>query len=290
MKPSLIILAGIVGLLCVLSLRADTVILRNGTTLNGKIIGQTRDMVRFQNEQGVQTINKIGIRRIIFGKEETPEETLKRQEEARLKAEEQRKAQEAFLKQQQELQGQAEEPEEPPEQEEIPDEAEEPYEDSPATPFPRDAFWRSMLLPGWGQHHQERGPTGDIYGRSFAGAALGTLVAYGVFEQFRAQYEKSAQNLYFSVVVLGAGELTYDPKLNLQPTILGLQYLQIMERNTAHNNALRAGAVLRAAGGITAAIYLANLVDVVVFAPDNETAVLFFADESGAGFRFQTTW
>jgi hypothetical protein len=283
MKPTLFILAGILGFLSVLSLHADTVILRNGTSLNGKIIGQTQDIVRFQNEQGAQNINKANIRRIIFGKEESPEEALKRQEEARRQAEEQRKAQEAFLKEQEEAMEQ-ETQEEP---EEVPAYADE---EPAAPPFGGDALWRSLILPGWGQHSQNRAGTGNAYGGAFAGFALASLIQYGIFEQSRGLYEKSAQNLYFSVVVLGAGEPAYDPKLKLQPLVFGLQYMQTMERNKAHNNAQRTGAVLRATVGITAAIYLANVVDVVVFAPDQDTAVHLFASESGAGLRFQTTW
>ncbi len=87
--PAGLLLALAVILPC--ALRADTVFLRNGTSIEGTIINQTRTDVTVQTEQGRRVILKTEVQRIVFGPGA----------EDQRKAEEQRRIQEQLQQEEQ---------------------------------------------------------------------------------------------------------------------------------------------------------------------------------------------
>lgn len=96
------------------SLLADTIQLKNGNIIEGKILNQTRTKIQIQTEEGkVLLIDKSEVQRIKYGptrKElEQKQEEQRRQEELRRKQEEERKKQEEEQRRQEELKRKQEE-------------------------------------------------------------------------------------------------------------------------------------------------------------------------------------
>ena len=96
--------AGLCALLLIFPalLAAETIILRNGQNLEGRILSQDRQQVVIQTAQGPRVIRKTEIARIVYGRsnaeeeaERKKEEELKRAELARQAEEERRRADEA---------------------------------------------------------------------------------------------------------------------------------------------------------------------------------------------------
>lgn len=88
----------IFALLLPVSLLADTVILKSGQEVDGQIINQSETTITIRTRQGVQTIGKGTVRRILYGdayRNQQDELKRKREEELRRKEEEEkRKAEE----------------------------------------------------------------------------------------------------------------------------------------------------------------------------------------------------
>ena len=85
----------IILILLTVRLFADTIILKDGRVLQGKIINQTQTRVEIQTEDGRRIVlNKEEIRRIQFGPTNKEIEERKRQEELRKKQEEEKRLEE----------------------------------------------------------------------------------------------------------------------------------------------------------------------------------------------------
>ena len=278
-------------------LAADTILLRNGARINGKIVAQTRTLVRIQTSTGVKTFQKTGIRRIIFGRvdDKAEEEARKKQAEARKKQleefkkrqEEFQKRQEEARKQQEELQKARQEAAEAERRRAAEAEAERIQAEQAASM--EGALWRSILFPGWGQFRQRRPGAGTAYAAGFVLAALATGSAGGAYSQSQGRYAAAVDNLSFQTVVLGFGMPFYDRKLRLLDELLLLQYMTTQERNAAFRDSQRSAAAVNVAGGVMGAIYIFNLMDVIVFR-DGGLALGVFGEEDRAGLRVEFTF
>jgi hypothetical protein len=92
-----------VVILIIQDLFADTVFLKNGKVIQGKIINQSQTKVEIQTEDGNRILlNKEEIRRIQFGPTQNEIELEKRRQEEQKKIEEQRRKQEEEIRRKQE--------------------------------------------------------------------------------------------------------------------------------------------------------------------------------------------
>ena len=186
-------------------LLADILFLRNGRTIIGKIVGQTRTTVRVRTNRGTQTITKKRIRRVSYNKAEeralirsreqarkrreaaalarkkAAEERRRREAEARRKAEEERrrreaaaaalkkrKAEEARIAALKRKQEEERKRKEAAQKKAAQKKANQPKTGLTAT----DRLWRSAVLPGWGMLAADR----TAMGYTYMGITLGTFL------------------------------------------------------------------------------------------------------------------
>jgi hypothetical protein len=170
-------------------LHADTIFLKNGQTVTGDIVSQTRNRIDIQTTAGLKRVQKTMVRRVVFSKKESASEAAARrareaaarkaeaeaarQAEAeaeavrRAEVESARKAEaeaEAARKSQAEAETAARQAEADRKEREAAEAARVPITSS-------GALWRSMILPGWGQYYQGRTFAAFGYGGAFVGAA-----------------------------------------------------------------------------------------------------------------------
>ncbi|MCB1173966.1 MAG: hypothetical protein KDK39_10385 [Leptospiraceae bacterium] len=143
-------------------LLADTVLLKNGLVLYGKVVGQSRTIVQLKTATGLRKIEKATVRRIIFGSntENNPTEDYKKPAtENETSNEDTGNTTEDFS-----IDGDT-----------AADKTQE-------TTFEQTGNeWRSAILPGWGQYRS---------GQKLKGSAIGGvfLLAGGALAQSHQQY------------------------------------------------------------------------------------------------------
>lgn len=216
-------------LFCVLvSIRADTLILKSGKTLEGKIIDQSRFQVRIRTVEGDVAVAKSAVRRITFGTSAPPEpkqpeaapaknsasandaqpvptaskagpgavvgETdllaalQKKAEEERKRAELERKRRE--WRRQKEAR-----------------DREIARRQVEREKYGRDrdrwdgAFWRSAVFPGWGQYHKGDQRGAAVFGGAAAGAGALWFLAFQDYDRAVASYNANSD-----LAVLGAND------------------------------------------------------------------------------------
>ncbi len=165
----LTILSPLAGLL------ADTLTLKDGTVLEGKILSQSQVQIQIQTKEGIKTIPKPAVRRIVFGPsdvEKKPEKTPEQEEEERQKAEALRKEQEAAERARKEREA----------------ELERQRQIQIAEERSRGALWRSAVLPGWGQYYKGEERRGAYF---FAGNLAALFVLYDGRTKFQANLAKA---------------------------------------------------------------------------------------------------
>jgi hypothetical protein len=150
-----------------ISLFAETILFNDGTKLQGKIITQNKNTVTLQIAEGQNTtIDKEDILKIIY------KDRISEEEEARIREKEKQVA----------INKQAEVDEiERIKKEKLPLESSEKKEiafvpksdikNANSDTSPMGAFWRSLLIPGWGQFYE---------GRKIAGVLYPSLIFVGV--------------------------------------------------------------------------------------------------------------
>ena len=147
---------------------ADTISLRNGRTIRGNIVSQSRREVVIGTARGIQRISKDGIARIRYGDEPEPEETPTRDSRK----------------------GAAQPAEGGPSKK-----GRASKEDSgPVATRPvgrTSAAWRSLVLPGWGQWHSGRKWEAWLAGGAFWGTAIYAGAKNGRVGRLRSEYEAS---------------------------------------------------------------------------------------------------
>lgn len=265
-------------------LAADTVIMKDGRSIEGQITTQNRNEIQIRTTSGIQRLAKADVRRVIFSRRETP------QDDAVRKAREERERAEQKARLEAEKAAQAEREAEAARAAEAA--AAERARQEELRSRPRfNAIWRSVVLPGWGQYYQGRSGAAIGFGGGFA-AALG-LFAYSAQQSGAAQaaYESAASDLNFSVVLIGAAGLPLiDEEQTLRPQVFGLQFYTLQQRDAAYGLANQAGTRLAFSTLLLAGVYAANLIDVVLYKPSETTSVNVYAAPSGAGFRLQMSW
>lgn len=261
------------------ALQADTVFLKNGQEVEGKIIGQTRTTVTLRTTAGqVRTIQKEQIRRIAYGPTQSDDEAAKEQERRdRLRRDQALSAENRRLMEEEWRRIDAERKKLEEERSRIDEEwarLERGRGDSgrrPAvagTPTQRDkliaALMRSAVLPGWGQHYQGRTSIGYIYGGAFlalGGLAIGTEAQY---YNRREQYAAGAnQFLFTSPVSLSFLGVPITDLIAFQVN----GYLQAQSVSDARTKMESASRRANFARTMLVALYAWNLVDVVLYQP-----------------------
>ena len=251
-------LSFLICILLPLSLAADTIYLRNGSKVEGKIVGQSKFQVRIRTEKGTRSYSKSTIRRIVFGS--TTKKTEPKTESAaekKAQAERRRKAREARKKREAERKAAAEKKAARP----------KPVRRRPA---PRrssgNALLRSALIPGWGQSGQGRTSASYAFGGSFF-----TLFGLGIALELENRQLIAAANARQS-------------ELELMALVRGVsgdsldlwQTLRLDNARERANNNIRLG---NSVWTLTGLIYVANLIDVKI---NDGTSVGFAPGPNGA--------
>jgi len=152
---------------------AETILLRNGTSITGPILQQSRFTVTVQSPGGPVSINKTEILRIIYGNSE-----LERQRQEAEKKREADQKQEELRKQQE-------------------------TSDRPSPSRSEAAPWlsggrfaaagKSALLPGWGQMSEGRSTAAIVYGGIFFGLAAILFGENRRLASLKGDYSSAAQ-------------------------------------------------------------------------------------------------
>ena len=179
-KFQFLILALLGGALLAAPLQAEIVTLKDGTVINGRIIGQSREEIRLRTPKETMTIPKSQLKKIQWVRETAAQKAarrealLKKQEAARLEKERLEKEKSADEEKQRilaelEAQIQAEKAQLAKERAErasalrelVENKTMEKPKDEPISYW--DFAWRSMVLPGWGHFTIERPTMGSLY-------------------------------------------------------------------------------------------------------------------------------
>ncbi|MBX7058651.1 MAG: hypothetical protein K1X75_11345 [Leptospirales bacterium] len=280
------------------ALLADTVFLKNGQQLEGKVIGQTRTSVTFRPVTGaVRTIAKSDIRRIAYGPTQSDAEARAEQErrdrlrETQALSAENRRLMEDEWRRLDTERNKLEE-----ERRRIDEEwarLDRGREDSgrrpPTVSNPTDsdrliaAFMRSLIFPGWGQYYQGRTTTGYIYAGSYLALAGATIATESAYYRLRGKYSDRA-NLFLvtSPVALSFLGVPITDLTGFQ--ISGfLQARDVGDARFRQEQASRRANFLRTA---LVAFYAWNLVDVVIYRPSSGQSLHMGVEEDQLTLRF----
>ena len=143
-------------------LAAETIVLKNGQVLSGRVVGQSRTEIRLQTSAGLRVIKKADIRRISYDTPADVERRRREEAERQERARKQREQEEAARKRQEQAQNGAEaaRKQQEPAGETQPDEA------LSYTGF----AVRNAVLPGWGFFANDQPVWGATYAALTAGA------------------------------------------------------------------------------------------------------------------------
>ncbi len=282
------------------SIAADTVILRDGQQIEGRIVSQSREAVRIDTAGGARSIPKDRIRRIVYGRvddkaaAEREKEKKEREERLQKLRDQKKKEQEEREKKETEADTQkaeAEAAEEARRQEEAERLRQLQLAQAPGEITLPGALLRSAILPGWGQIYQDRVGAGAAYTASFILLAGGTGAAIAHHEFTRKQYRETAEDAFIytpfffdligPVSPVNSSTFTRD-----QFTQLGLYH----QSNVyfARQEMIAAGKIADGARTALLAFYIWNLTDVFLFHPGSTGGEIgFFVLPEEAGFRYQ---
>lgn len=265
------------------SLAAETVFLRNGQYVVGEILAQSRESITLGTSAGVKTIPKVKIRRILYTTtspddkqklEERARAAAKRREQERLareKAHREALAAEALRRQK------AQEAAREEAARQAAAEAKRKKANSGLlSDRSRAALWRSALLPGWGQHYQERTQASYIFGGIAGGSAFLTWYFYRDYTPKRSSYESTSTSSL--VLSLAAPDSIAGP-------VAALAYSRVAEaRNQMETSGSRSNLFLTA----FILTWAANLGDVILFESRGGAAVYVSPGQSmQLGLRIQ---
>lgn len=169
MKRTPAILSVLLWFLLAQPILADRILLRNGQTIEGTIINQSRQQVVVRSAAGVKRIPKSQIRRIRYGKTE-PES--RRPVIAKKEPEQKRESKKSNA---------AQKKADP--------------EPKPVVERPLDrtgVVWRSAVLPGWGHYAMKERTTGMLYGGAFLGSLIATLYYRDAALRYENKYHSTA--------------------------------------------------------------------------------------------------
>ena len=174
-------------LLASVPLLGDVIELRNGRSVEGAIVGQSRTDVRVRVDGRIIAVSKTTIKRIRYG----PDESAKRREaeEARKRrATEERKAEDARRaaaekqeKEKREADARA-----------ARNSGKKGAVDATGERSRSGAIWRSLVLPGWGFLYRDEPTWGWSYLAGFTGGALASAGLYRRARTAKAKYDNAA--------------------------------------------------------------------------------------------------
>ena len=276
------------------ALLAETIILKNGTRVTGKIVGQSRTAVTITSNGRRRVIQKSDIRRISYetGNNQAAEAERRRRAEAERKRkaeEEARKAEEeAARKAEEDAAKEAAEAAEANAAEIASEERRREREAREAAykaagPHRLDAFLRSMILPGWGQHYQGRTSAAYGLGGAFAAGLATSFYFTQQHEIARSNYQAKADTFFFtSPLVLSSLGSSISSPTTLAP--LGLVLAD--DTANARQQMEDAGRIANNARTLLLASYLWNLTDVLVFHPSKNESLGLSVGNGQVGVRY----
>ncbi|HMV45333.1 MAG TPA: DUF5683 domain-containing protein [Leptospiraceae bacterium] len=142
-------------------------------------------------------------------------------------------------------------------------------------------LWRSSLIPGWGQYYKGEKTKAYIFG----GSVVFFLSSVFFFESYK-QYSLSRSDQFSNLLFLLPGDR------NLLPAAIYLRSQSIESRNNAQEEVNKQEAVV----GVATAIYLYNVVDIlinrkssdkIINAPEKTSGLFFNMGNQGRGsFQF----
>ena len=224
------------------TLFAETLILKSGEVVTGKITGQDRASVRMDVDGRLMVFQKTEIQRIVFSRseEEVAAQEARRLEELRRLQEEQRR------------------------QKELRDKSDRENHTGVGVSGSFSSIWRSALFPGWGQFHDSRDRAGYGWGGSF--------LLTGIFAVALARRAASAEDSYRSAirssVLLSPGAIVLSTNTGMDPSFSAGHFLLTSNQSSSARTRWRADSrAASAMAGIAGLIYAANIIDVVLFHP-----------------------
>ncbi len=155
-------------------LGAQTILLKNGTSLKGDVTGQNEKVITVRTADGeTQTISKRSILKVIY-------RDVNEDEAKRIRQEEEIKIQEAKSVE---------------DKKKIEDEAiRSPFETKTTGSRNRwSLVWRSAVFPGWGHYKSDRKKIGIVYGSLFWSGVILTLIVSDRVGEKKSEYENSAR-------------------------------------------------------------------------------------------------
>ncbi|TGL71961.1 hypothetical protein EHQ67_02280 [Leptospira kmetyi] len=174
---------------------AQTILLKNGSSIKGDVTGQNEKTLTVRTENGVQTISKRSILKVIY-------KDVNEEEAKRIRQEEENKIREAKSAE---------------EKKKIEEEAivQKPEPKLSGTRSRWSLVWRSAVLPGWGHYKAERKKTAIVYGTLFWSGVIATAFASQQIGQKKSEYESStliaqaSGNLLFGELVVSGKRAEY---------------------------------------------------------------------------------
>ncbi len=187
------------------SLFPDTIYLKNGKKIEGKIINQLRTKIQIEVNGKLELIDKENISKIEFEniEERKKQEELKRQQdEERKKQEELKRQQEEERKKQEELKRQQDEERKKQEelkrqQEELKrQQEEERNKQEIKTPNTEFVYLKTAIFPGWGEYSINRPYKAMIFGGLFWISLAATISEVNKIKSIQKEYD-NLSNIYF---------------------------------------------------------------------------------------------
>ncbi|MCB1322970.1 MAG: hypothetical protein KDK34_22125 [Leptospiraceae bacterium] len=283
-------------LLLVLSastLQAETLILKSGQQVEGRILSQTRTEVRIRTANGVQVISKTDIRRILYNDQQIQEEARRQEELRRQQEEERRRQEEEARRQAEETQRQEEEAQRQAEEarRQAEEEARRRAEENANVEQdqePKVTVWNSLLrsaiLPGWGQIHSGRSGSGWMIMGGFLGAAGLSLYLDDQYYLARRNYENDANEFFYTspLLISSLGQAISDTS---QFIPIGVYIID--KTSTSRQKMEQAGRYANGMRSALLALYVWNLLDVVLFYPDQNSTVGLEIHGDRLGMRYE---
>lgn len=177
--------AVLLGLFCASGLFADSLFLKDGSRIDGRIVGQDELSIVIETSAGRRRVPKAQLNRVEYNNIRPDPAAAERERAAREKAEQDRRAREETERLARER-----------EAAETAARAREKAEASRASPASpaRDlgAIWRAALLPGWGHYYSGREGSGAAFGLGTGALLLAAYYEARAAAQERAVYEQAA--------------------------------------------------------------------------------------------------
>lgn len=223
-------------LLClpVTNLLADIVFFKDGRVSIGSIVDQSPDKVRLRTPTEIVVIQKKDILRISFDKEEEATFT-KKLEEQKKKEEEAKALEEKIVEMEKDMSTLK---------------SREEKRQAQAKKFD-DAFWRSAVLPGWGQYYRGETRKGIWIGAASGILFLNLIRAHGEFTTLDNEYKSSVSRSVTLVAVRDASFTTSN----------------FIQTNGIRNRRATAASEANLAVGLLLGVYFYNLVDAWMIPP-----------------------